>query len=160
MRIIHKYYCDGLIVISKFLKKYYCNNNNIYVPPLIELSKYHDKTSKNSHEEFRLIYAGDLGDNKDNLILILSFLQKIISSLNVNLKLDIIGISKKQILKVKELKKKYDNFFVFHGRVENSIVKEIIKKSHYVIFFRNENIITKAGFPTKFVESMSCSTPF
>ena len=47
----------------------------------------------------------------------------------------------------------------FYGRVSHSRSVELLKNSDFSIFIRDENIVTKAGFPTKFVESITCGIP-
>nr|WP_081804926.1 glycosyltransferase [Draconibacterium orientale] len=57
--------------------------------------------------------------------------------------------------KLNELKDKV----IFHGPIENRIARQKIAQSDYSILFRDINKMTKAGFPTKVVESISCGTP-
>ena len=47
----------------------------------------------------------------------------------------------------------------FHGRIENSLAVEKVAESDFTILFRDVSRMTSAGFPTKFVESISCGTP-
>ena len=35
----------------------------------------------------------------------------------------------------------------------------MVKKADYSIIIRDNNLVTRAGFPTKFVESVACGTP-
>ena len=47
----------------------------------------------------------------------------------------------------------------FRGRVTHEeSIKELVK-ADFSIFIRDKNRLTNAGFPTKFVESITCSTP-
>ena len=45
------------------------------------------------------------------------------------------------------------------GRVPHNEALDLLKKSDYSIFLRDTNLVTIAGFPTKFVEALSCGIP-
>ena len=47
----------------------------------------------------------------------------------------------------------------FKGRLTHIDTLNEIKKADFSFFIRNNNLVNKAGFPTKFVESLSCGTP-
>jgi glycosyltransferase involved in cell wall biosynthesis len=47
----------------------------------------------------------------------------------------------------------------FLGRMEHRQVISLIKAADYSLIVREQNRVTLAGFPTKFVESISCGTP-
>lgn len=150
---------DGMILISKYLMGYYAKHKNIiYVPVLtdIENPKWINNFKKDKNV-MRLVYAGNI-ENKDNINIIIEALEFV----NRKYVFDIIGINKEDFLKkFPYLKEKIDknDKIVFHGRLANSATLEYIKKANYTIFFREKNIMTLAGFPSKLVESLSCGTP-
>lgn len=158
MHILHKK-LDGLIVISRFLENYYKECKNVvYVPALVDLKEEKWKGSyKKSEDEIRLVYAGNPG-RKDRL-------DKLVEALdNVKCKyvLDVIGISLEQYLEYypKHIRLLNRNkSIVFHGRISHLKTIEFIKKANYSCFFRENDRVSRAGFPTKFVESISCGTP-
>ncbi len=45
------------------------------------------------------------------------------------------------------------------GRIPHNEALDLLKKSDYSIFLRDTNLVTTAGFPTKFVEALSCGIP-
>lgn len=167
MRVVHKK-LDGLIVISNYLKKYYDSHTSIVViPPLVdkEEKKWIKEEESFSKEQINMAYAGSpgrVGRTKDNLDAIIRSFGR---CKNTNLKLHVVGITEeeytkhctqdKNILASSEITKKVN----FYGKKPHLEALEIIKKCDYTIFYRNISKISMAGFPTKFVESISCGVP-
>ena len=166
MRVAQKK-CDGIIAISSFLNDYYKRYTVcVTLPPIVELNnakwKRHPRNADRSDR--RLCYIGSPGSNmeKDRLNIIVEGLFQCGCR---NLSLDIAGITREN----------YETFFPahhemlekligegrlrFHGRLEHKAALELLKTADFTIFYREDNRMTKAGFPTKFVESISCGVP-
>ncbi|WP_213522283.1 glycosyltransferase [Nonlabens sp.] len=163
MNILHKR-VDGLITISKYLTEFYKSSNNIIqLPPLIDKnSQKWNKVDYIPNDICNLIYVGSPGNGiKDSLDTIIQSLSRI-KSRTRDFNLKIIGITKEEYFinfGVEIIPKNIiDNVF-FEGRKSHRVAIEEIKNSDYSIFLRKNNLVNKAGFPTKFVESISCGTP-
>ena len=153
---------DGLIVISSFLKKYYKELNNIVlIPPLVDVKDEKWKITKsesNNDNLIKFLYTGDPG-KKDKMDVIIKLLND--NVLNENYVLNILGITKEQFLTI------YDDFddnvltnnVIFHGRVPHEESLKFLKSCDALIFYRDDNIVSRAGFPTKYVESVTCGVP-
>ena len=82
-----------------------------------------------------------------------------------NLSLDIAGITRENYEKYfpvhHEILEKLigEDRLRFHGRLEHKAALELLKTADFSIFYREDNRMTRAGFPTKFVESISCGVP-
>lgn len=161
MRIVQKK-LDGLIVISTYLKKYYQNVENIIIiPPLVDIfeNKWNVKKEKEKKEKEKifLVYAGFPG-RKDKINLLVEALR----NTRLNYQLDIIGITKDQyrsIYSKKEFLGSGSESVIFHGYLNHLETLKYVKSADYTCFFRNDNRLIKAGFPTKFVESITCGVP-
>jgi glycosyltransferase involved in cell wall biosynthesis len=153
---------DGVIVISKYLENFYKNKLKvIYIPPLVDINDKkwcRDSIENNGENKLNLIYAGSPGKSKDKLDKIILALKKI----NLDkIKLKIIGLTEE------EFRSNYPKFsdelnkenIEFLGRISHKNVLEILKKADFSIFYREKNRVTMAGFPTKFVESISAKIP-
>lgn len=161
MRIIHKR-IDGIIVISKYLENYYSKvKKTILIPPLVDLSeeKWSIPINIGKEKVINLIYAGSPG-KKDSINLIINSLDNLKDKFNFSF--NIIGISEVEYLgnypedvRVLENLKGKINFF---GRLNHIDSLEHLANSNYSIFVRENNLPNRAGFPTKFVESVSCGT--
>ena len=158
MKVLHKK-LDGLIVISKYLEAYYSSSKNIvYVPTMTDASesKWKGKYEK-SNSVLKLVYAGNPG-RKDRVDMLIEALKDV----NRKYQLDIIGITLEQYLEYypnhSEMVKKNSNI-VFHGRIQHIETLEYIKKANYSCFFREDDRVSKSGFPTKFAEAITCGTP-
>lgn len=168
MRIVQKK-LDGIIVISKYLEEYYKDFINVVrIPPLVDIdeekwklnNKYLQVNEKRV-DVLKLVYSGNPGRNKDRI----NYLIETLYSYNGpgNYLLRIIGISKEQYLQdypdhfkiIDSLGEKLN----FLGKVAHNQSLEYLKESDFSIFIRDDNKLTKAGFPTKFVESISCGVP-
>ena len=158
MHILHKK-LDGLIVISRYLENYYkiCKNV-IYIPALTDSSeeKWQGSYTK-SKEVLKLVYAGNPG-RKDRLDKLIEALDKV----ERRYLLDVIGITIEQYLSYypnhKEILEK-NRSIVFHGHLPHLETLEYIKRANYSCFLREDNRVSKAGFPTKFTEAITCGTP-
>lgn len=157
---------DGIIVISKFLYDFYSgkNNNVILVPPLVDLedSKWNQvKLKENIGCHF--VYGGSpFGKMKDHLGKLISAFSIVKQKFNKNFILNILGITVEEYNKMwKEtpIPSFLNESIKFHGRVSNIEVIKKLKEADFSIFIREENLVTKAGFPTKFVEAISAGTP-
>ncbi len=165
MKIVHKK-VDGLIVISSFLFDFYKAfvKNILLLPPLVDPSeaKWSQKTSNSSIQK-KLIYAGSPGHGeKDRLDKIINSLSIIFIKYNIDFKLTIVGLTKSQFIDsfgASSLPENISNKIIFKGRLSHLETLKIIQESDYSIFFRDNNLITRAGFPTKLVESISCGIP-
>lgn len=148
------------INISTFLDSK-ISENSIIIPPLIDKndSKWGEIITNTIKEnQITLLYAGDIGDSKDNLEEIIQFL---IIQKNQNLSLNIAGITKEAFISKYGFNILTGLIFSinFLGRISHEEVITLTKKADYCIFIRPDNLVTKAGFPTKFVESLACGTP-
>ena len=72
------------------------------------------------------------------------------------------GITKSEyqhIFNIKTWPKHIDEFVSFKGRLSHVETLKEIRHSDYQVFVRDVNLSNTAGFPTKFVEAISCGTP-
>ncbi len=157
MRVLNRK-VDGLILVSKYLMSYYKDvNNRIYLPILTDLNDIKWLNDyKKSHNKLMLVYAGNPG-KKDEIKILINAIQQVKRPYH----LDIVGISEEEYFKNYNIEKiSFDSSKIeFHGRLCHNDALNFIKKANYSIFFRENNRVTKAGFPTKFVEAISCKTP-
>lgn len=163
MKVLQKK-LDGLITVSKFLYNYYSNFLDcVIIPPLVDLSEKKWKSMINvaNDESIHMIYAGNPGLIKDQLNGII----KIIVSLPISklVHIDIIGVQLDEYLSFhtedRDLLEKNLDRITFRGRLSHEECIQKIIQADYFIFWRDDNIVTKAGFPSKLVESLSCGTP-
>ncbi len=107
------------------------------------------------------MYAGNPGKNKDKLNILIECLYQLKKSSNYTF--FVIGITKEQYLIdfrehmyiIDELKDKVK----FLGRLSHIESLKYVNTAEFSMFIRENTRVTKAGFPTKFVESMTCGTP-
>ncbi len=166
-KAIFNKHCDGIIVISSYLLKYYknYNDNAIIIPPLV--SKMKENTTKNKIIKF--VYAGspfrkgtyikNVHKIKDRLDLCIFIISKI--SKKYKVQLDIFGLTKEEFLQAFPTYENEANnsSIIFHGKRNMKEVQQYINTCDYSILLREINRATMAGFPTKIVESISCGTP-
>ncbi|MGD6831880.1 glycosyltransferase [Sutcliffiella halmapala] len=156
---------DGVIVISSFLYNYYSQvKNKIRIPPLVD--KKEGKWAPIIEGEVKspklnLIYSGNMGSSKDKIDKIIQFIATRKLQYEINFK--IIGISKDEYIgkypDQKSIIKKMEHSIHFMGKVSHSVALEHLKKSDFLIFFRDINLVSSMGFPTKFVEGISAGVP-
>lgn len=146
---------DGVIAISKYLYNYYSKKvNTILLPPLIDTkdNKWLS-TTENINNKITMVYAGQMG-RKDKINDFLS----IVDNQSEKILFKVIGLSTEEYIDSSDNNKDY--FFVqFLGRKKHTEVIDELKNSDFAVFFRENNRVNNAGFPTKFVEAISCGVP-
>lgn len=156
MRFLNKS-VDGLIAISRYLEDYYRKHVlTVYIPPLVDCedTKWRS-TQKIPHKEFTLVYAGSPG-TKDRLDILVAAIQGI----TIPISLKIIGITKEQFHQQHpSFSEKDFTRITFLGRISHAQALSEISNAAYTCFFRDQARVTQAGFPTKFVESVTAGIP-
>lgn len=162
---ISNLFCDGLIVISSFLEKYYKSKsrNVIRIPPVIDVNEYiyKDNPIQDANKnELILAYVGFPG-KKDNIKNIITAISEIERRYHNRIRLIIAGAEKSEICKQdKKLNNILDNeVFCIKGKIDHRSALDILSNSHFSIVLRPNKRYAKAGFPTKVVESLACGTP-
>lgn len=149
---------DGIIAISHYLEKRFVDKSSVIVVP--PTYSFDDATNSDlvasEHNCLKLIYAGTPG-KKD----ILDVVIKEIIELNdegYNITLTLLGPTVEQVKKLTGLNF-LPNEIIALGVVGQSDVKRYLQLADFSILIRPLLRFTKAGFPTKFVESLSSSLP-
>jgi len=154
---ISNWHLDGIIAISRYLANYYEGKTLIQLPPLVDKQeeKWHIQPTEYDDERIRLVYIGT-GSVKDRLDKIIEGVYQ--SGAN-RFHLDVIGINKDQFCEIYQQKVREEIDVVFHGRLQHQEALRYLMSADFQIFFRDNIRVNNAGFPTKFVESMSAGIP-
>lgn len=138
--------CDGVICISRFLENIYSDKTTVInIPPTVLTSSIpQNNVVNNSFDRIKLVYSGSPGSHKDFLDIIISA----VSGFSDRYELHIAGINGINS----------DNIF-YHGHISHSESLRLVSDSHFSILVRPYNKVSRAGFSTKVVESLSCGTP-
>ncbi|MFZ1290154.1 MAG: glycosyltransferase [Melioribacteraceae bacterium] len=156
---------DGIIVISKYLFNYYQKRIDpiVIIPPVVDCGemKWRYNNSK-TRDYVQLIYAGSPGQGDKDIFNNLILALEIVIKENRKVKLQIVGITENEFYETKNsitIPETIKGNIEFLGRVSHLKSLNLISESDFSIFVRKNNVVTKAGFPTKFVESITCGTP-
>lgn len=158
--------CDGIIVISSFLEKYFLQLGKkvIRLPILIDKEKTLAKPEDNASfdpDYLNLIYAGIPGqkDLIDRVIYGLDYLVKN----GVKVRLHLVGPSKGSLEPLlgekSSLLSNLDDALIFHGKVKQENVSLLLRNADFSVLIRPNLRYANAGFPTKFVESLCVGVP-
>lgn len=151
---------DGVISISKFFEEYYYKMNvpTIFVPPIFEFGNNDILKNYERSSMLHLVYAGSIGGNKDYIFPVLQAVKRI-NSKKIRIHMDLIGLTLGQVenLTGEAYWQKYGVDIL--GRVPNSMAKRIIQKADFSFLLRENKQYAKAGFSTKFAESMCLGVP-
>jgi glycosyltransferase involved in cell wall biosynthesis len=169
MKVINRK-VDSLIVVSDYLRSYYKEKNTIVIPTLVDMKNKEPVYADN--KVTKLIYAGvpfRLGKPLKNRSLMKDRLDIAIKLLYIAYKkgikfvFDIYGITKEQYLKVLPndafIIDTLENYIIFNGRRSSEEIQNALRCADFSLLIREDNRTTKAGFPTKFTESIKCGVP-
>lgn len=153
---------DGMIAISHYIEKFYKGKlPTVYIPPLVDLTEEKWKSKEiYKHEGIKIVYAGNPIREKDKV----NFIIRAISEIDrADIYFDVVGLSVEQFLyehpEEEESLKKLGCRVKFMGRVNHLDAIQYVKQSDFTMFYREKKRVSMAGFPTKFVESITCKTP-
>jgi glycosyltransferase involved in cell wall biosynthesis len=153
--------CDGLIVISRYLDRYYKGRvSSIIIPPLVDITDEKWSVANSQSKEYVFSYVGKPSDRKERLDLIIQSIEKMSSEMDLrgSTILCIAGITKEEYEGMYHTSVN-TNSIDFVGRVPHQEALNIIGRSKWAIVIRNRTRVVEAGFPTKVVESLTCGIP-
>jgi len=153
---------DGIITISRFLDDFYKDRgvNTLLLPPLVDKqAEKWNKKQKGSSNIINMLYAGSPEGSKDRLDFVINALS-IVASKGRVFTLDIIGITESQYrdIYLNGRQERIPDFVFFRGRVSHEEVLNKLKSADFQIFLREDHLANRAGFPTKFAETISAGT--
>jgi glycosyltransferase involved in cell wall biosynthesis len=153
----------NIICISSFLSNHYKgkNCNTVIIPSLTinDTRKYSFNRVYKPNPIRSYIYVGNPGYKgiKDRIDWCIQAFSELFNTEDAILK--VYGIERKEYIEqfgCQSILK--DNIF-FYGKQPNSHCIQEIQRADFFVFAREDRRTTKAGFPTKFSESLSCGTP-
>lgn len=168
---VNKKYADGIIAVSRYIDDFYKkpNRESVIIPPLFGTDDIDLTTLENDIPTF--IYAGTPfvithreatpGGMKDRLDKVID-LFLLLSDAGVNYRFRIVGIEKNDYLDgvPRHAAALSDETRIeFCGRMSHGETLQAVSQADFSINYRDENLMTKAGFSTKIVESVSVGTP-
>lgn len=153
----------SVIAISTYLHSYFSSKgiSSAYIPNYMVQSEYEDYEKQPSDKLF-ISYAGAPG-KKDSLNMMLEGLSMLEDNERERIVFMIMGATGEQVkesLGNDAIFSKIECSIVTCGRVPRLVVLDNLKKSDFTVLLRSETARnTKAGFPTKVIESISTGTP-
>lgn len=162
MRIIHRR-LDAVMVISGYLEDFYLRRTGprvVKIPPLVDVhdEKWAKQTPRDEFETLRLVYAGSASAEKERLDRTVTAV--LAAALTIPVHLDVVGVTADQFKALYPSTARPDTDLVtFHGRVSHQEALAWVAQADYSVIARDRSRVTDAGFPTKFVESISLGTP-
>lgn len=148
---------DGLIVISRYLANYYKDQNTITVPPTVDLKDPKWLTVLESKSKKVFVYSGQPGKKERLDLMVKAFADKRFEGKNIEL--HVIGTDEKKFRYIFNYDEPISERVKFLGRVPHNVAVDECKKAAWSVILREKTRVVQAGFPTKFVESVSCATP-
>ena len=154
---------DGVITISRYLDVFYKEHcvKTLLLPPLVDKNeKKWTAPKERTRNTVNIMYAGSPGGAKDRLDWIINGLEIVAANTGSTFGFDVIGITEQQYRKVYlvEDSKLIPGFVHFYGRLPHEKVVAMLLDADFQIFLREDHLANRAGFPTKFAETISAGT--
>ena len=156
---------ENVIAISQYLAEHFTQRkvHTIKIPVIMDVENTPYAKDNSRNDKVIIMYAGSPG-KKDKLSLILEGIDMLSDSEKQRLEFIILGCNEEELIaenqELKELMPRLDRVVQIKGRMPRQCVFEYYQKSDFSIFARSsDSRYAKAGFPTKFVESMATATP-
>ena len=149
------------IPISRYLFNHFeKSKTKIILPPLVDLTEEKWSKSAPSIKPFdgvTLIYAGNAGNKKDRIDIVLEALDQA-TQRGAKLRLLILG-STKVLFRDEAQQERLQHIVEFLGRVPQDEVPSYYKLADFSVLIRDVNRKSNAGFSTKLVESIAAGVP-
>lgn len=168
---------NGVITISTYLQNYYSKRKKLVVmiPPVSNrepgLNLLDDRSGDGRKGKIVFTYAGvpfDIKSQttperfKDRIDKTIEFFFKIYQRNKYSI-LNIVGLDKKSFLSVMpsycNLINSLSDNIVFHGKCEMEVAKKVVQASDFIVLHRDDNLVTRAGFPSKISEAILLGIP-
>ncbi len=153
-----------VIAISKFLENHFLNKCSVVtrIPVIIDVLSIKPVLSCLNNKVV-FVYAGGPG-KKDYLKTILDGFLKLDAAEKELVEFHIIGVNKDQLISLCSVDScvidSLNSLLTIHGRLSHAEAVSFVKNASYTILIRDETLrYSKAGFPTKVVESLAYGTP-
>lgn len=144
-----------VIAISKYLENYFKNKglDTVRIPVIMDSEKIQKTINDSISSKIQFIYAGSPG-KKDNLKEVMHGFMMLSNKEKDRIEFHVLGITKEELKSICNIKE-IESFVNVYGRVPRDEVLKIMKEMDFSVLLRPEKErYTKAGFPTKSVESM------
>ena len=154
----------GVISISDYLNAYYLKKNSlsVNVPPTLDVLNTECRVDEvNCQRTLELVYSGSPG-RKDLLNNILEAVF-ILNAEGTRVHITVAGVSESEGLLYSSVRARLNTVFseciTFIGLVSHQSSLALLRAADFSVLLRNDARYSRAGFPTKFVESMASGTP-
>lgn len=169
---ISPYFASAIMTTSSYMSERYEKRGLAVLDlPTLYDTKLFQEPSYTVNKIVKFIYIGNpfnsvIAGNDRNTVK--ERLDKVILSLldfndNYQYELNIFGVTQSEYVSVypeHECILNHNNdTIIFHGKKENRYIKEQLMTADFSIFFRDDTRVNKAGFPSKFSESVSSGIP-
>ena len=153
-----------VISISTYLDEHFKNRKicSMNIPVILDV-KNTNIVKDNTYKKIKIIYAGSPG-KKDYLDVIIHALAKLNQEELDKIEFSVIGCTKENLIEVCGVSVDdiaiLNDSLIIKGRMSREDVIKEYESANFSILIRSQKQrYAKAGFPTKFVESLSLSTP-
>ncbi len=154
----------NIITIGSFLADYYAKRgvHCLTVPPTLDVVRtpYGD-TARTADRPLKLVYAGSPG-NKDLLDTILEAVLRL-HGRGHPLRLTVAGVPAEETANYRSIQRRprseVGSCVDFVGVLDHAASINLVRDADYSLLLRRDARYARAGFPTKFVESLAVGTP-
>lgn len=163
MRYVYPKKIKNMICISRFFENYYTNmvENIVYIPGTIDISqeKWNQLPQYIPTNKLKVGYAGHPGGHfeKERLDWLINAIVEL-NDEGVDCELHIAGVDM-QFLEKLIGALRHKEKIICYGKVSHLQCLQMLAMCDYSAIVREDKRVTKAGFPTKFSESLGCGTP-
>lgn len=151
---------NGVIAISHYFEAYYRNLgvDVIRIPPVFPVLRERDIPVNKNMSALHLVYAGSLGEQKDKILPVLEALRRINSN-GIRITLDLVGIDMEALTAFTDRKDWVQLGVTAYGHCPHEKAREIVSQADFSLLLREKKRYARAGFSTKFAESMCMGVP-
>lgn len=153
-----------VISISSYLDEHFKSRGlkSVRLPVVMDVQSMEYKLPEDGDKRI-FVYAGSPG-KKDYLAEMINGFSRVVDEFDGRFEFHVIGATKRGAIDVggasAEDMERLGTHLTFHGRVSRDEAVDWVRRADFTVLLRNSDLrYTKAGFPTKVVESLASATP-
>ena len=154
-----------VMAISSYLEEHFKKQCDrvVRIPVVMDMSaiEYNGQAAKGGKIKFAYVGSPGKKDYLENMLEAFDLLEEEQRS---RAEFHIVGVTMAQLVSIcgvsRSLLDRLGNFVIAHGRVPHSDAIRFVREADYTLLVRDSDLrYSKAGFPTKIVESLASGTP-
>lgn len=163
-RVLYKK-CKKVIATSRYFEDYFKSMGAevLLIPCVFDITEFYFKKQNKKNDKIIIAFAGDLRNRKEYIDNAIRALELVDDCVRDKIIFALAGFDRKDLINNlandKYLLEKYKENIIIYPFLKGAEYRDFLQQAHYTILIRPDLLYARAGFATKFGESMINGIP-